>query len=140
MEYNEVKQNLLKCPEITSLDEHSTSALFWHGSEETLQEGAVIYEDGASLDDTFCALLSGSLIVEKAGQPVGQITGNQIFGEMAYFTRAHSRTATVRVSSPEASVLRVKLSRSELDAPRFSALRKYLGLEAWDRFVSSSQS
>src|SRR5262249_32058983 len=135
-----VKQNLVRCPEISGLDEPSTSILFWHGTEENLKEGDVVYEDGANLDDTFCALLSGTLTVEKAGHSVGEIAANQIFGEMAYFTLAHSRTATVRVSSPEATILRVKLTQQELSTPRFSTLRKYLGLEAWDRFVSSSQS
>jgi len=80
------------------------------------------------------------LQVEKAGTAVGLIPEGQVLGEMAYLTRLHTRTATVRVGSPQAVVLKIRLSPEELATPPFSGLKQYLGLQAWDRFVSASQS
>ena len=139
MDFNEVKRIFKNCPDLKGLEETATSLLFWHSCETTLARNAIIYAEGTPLDDTLCVLLSGSLAVEKAGLVLGQITENQIFGEMAYFTRLHERTATVRVSSPHAGVLQIGLNSRELSTPPFSALKKYLGLQAWDRFVSGSQ-
>jgi hypothetical protein len=140
MEYNVVKQILLTCPDLGDLDEASRATLLLRGNEETPTAGAIIYAEYARLDDTFCMLLSGDLVIEKAGVEMGQISGNQIFGEMAYFTKLNQRTATVRVSSPQASFLKFQLTHTELDSPLVSALRKDLGLQAWERFVSGSQS
>lgn len=139
MDYNDVKNSLLSCDDIDGLDETSRALLLWHATEEKLKEGTVIYAEDTALDDTFGVLLRGKLAVEKAGKLLGEISGNQVFGEMAYFTRLHSRTATVKAGSDGAAILRVKLSPQELSSPRFQQLKNVLGLEAWDRFVSSSQ-
>jgi CRP-like cAMP-binding protein len=103
------------------------------------REGETIYEEGTRLDDTFCLLLSGELMVEKAGTLIGQISEGQIFGEMAFFSPEHARTATVRVGSAEATVLKIQLSPEELATARLSALKKFLGLRAWERFVSDAE-
>ncbi len=139
MDYEEVKQILSRCPDLTGLDEAATAALFWLGEERTLREGEVIYAEGDKLDNTFCLLLSGDLIVEKAGVIIGGIWEHQIFGEMAYFTRERQRTATLRVGSTRAVILKFQLAPAELSSARFSTLRRYLGLHTWDRFVSTSQ-
>src|SRR5438477_13001839 len=103
MEYNDIKRSLRTCPDLAGLDEAAAAALLWRGEELTLEYGALIYEEGTALDNTFCLLLSGDLIVEKAGEIVGGILEQQLFGEMAYFTNRQARTATVRVGSPEAT-------------------------------------
>src|SRR5262249_16626283 len=139
MDYQNVKRILSRCPDLAGLDEAATAALFWLGEAQTLSEGEVIYAEGDMLDNTFCLLLSGDLIVEKAGAIIGGVGEHQTFGEMAYFTRQRERTATPRVGSSQAVILRFQLAPAELASERFSILRKYLGLHTWDRFVSTSQ-
>ena len=139
MDYKDVKQILRRCPDLAGLDEAATAALFWLGEQQTLREGEVIYAEGDKLDNTFCLLLSGDLIVEKAGTIIGGVWEHQVFGEMAYFTRERERTATLRVGSTQAVILKFQLAPTELGSARFSTLRRYLGLHTWDRFVSTSQ-
>ena len=139
MEYADVKQRFSSCPDLTELDAAPTALLLWRSDEVGFREGEAIYEEGTKLDNTFCLLLSGELLVEKAGTLVGQISEGQIFGEMAFFAPEHKRTATVLVGSAEATVLRINLSPEELATARLSVLKKYLGLRAWERFVSDAE-
>lgn len=139
MDYATVKDVLKSCPELSGLDEVSFATLFWRGEVMVMSPGDVIYQENTALDDTFGVLLSGDLQVAKDGIAIGEISGPQIFGEMAYFTASHARTATVQANSPDTTILKVQLSQEEMESPRFAALRKYLGLEAWDRFVITSQ-
>jgi hypothetical protein len=104
-----------------------------------LREGDVIYAENEKLDDTFCVLLSGRLVVEREGSIIGQLTKGEVFGEMAYFNPMKIRTATVRVASPKATVLRIHLSVDALSVESLSALRQFLSRQAWDRFVNGSQ-
>ena len=140
MEYNDFRDTLNESPELAGLDETLAAGLFWRCEEETLAEGAVVYQEGAPLDFTFGLLLSGDLIVEKGSSILGGIFERQIFGEMAYFTNERSRTATIRVGSPQAVVLKFTLTLEELSSPAFSTLRTALELQTWDRFVNTSQS
>lgn len=140
MKHNEIKECFIGCPELSGLDDIAAASLFWSGDQQSLEAGAVIYAEGDRLDGTFCLLLSGSLMVEKAGMVVGEISEQQIFGEMAYFTSPHARTATVRVASPQALILKMQLAPAELGNARLTALKRYLGLQAWDRFVNTSQN
>jgi hypothetical protein len=139
LDYNEVREFLSRCPDLAGLDEISAAALFWRGEQQALSEGEVIYAEGARLDNTFCLLLAGDLIVEKGAMIIGGIWEQQIFGEMAYFTREQARTATVRVGSMEAVILKFQLTPAELSSPQFANLKRYLGLHSWDRFVSTWQ-
>src|SRR6266446_1812947 len=139
MEYNEVKQSLIEGLGLAGLDEAAAAALFWRGEEQTPEEGAVIYAEDERLDQTFGLLLSGFLLVEKAGEVIGEISEHEIFGEMAYFTSQHTRTATVRVGSPQAVVLKFRLTPAELGSGRLAALRSYLGQRTWDTFVCTAQ-
>lgn len=140
MEYDDFKRLLNESPELSGLDEASMAELFWRCHEESLPEGAVIYQEGAALDDTFGIVLSGDLIVEKGGSILGGILEQQMFGEMAYFTNQRQRTATIRVGSPTAVVLKIKLGSKELSSAHFAAVRTALGLQTWNRFVNTSQS
>jgi hypothetical protein len=140
MEYNDLKQALLGCSDLAGLDESSIALLLWRAQHLTVPAGVAIYTEGDSFDETFCLLLSGFLSIERGEVVLGEIPDRQIFGEMAYFTRLHARTATVRVASPEATVLKFELTPAELGSLPFFALKRYLGLQAWDRFVSNSQN
>jgi Cyclic nucleotide-binding domain len=140
MEYNDFRDKLNESPELAGLHDAVASGLFWRREELTLSEGAVIYQEGAPLDFTFGLLLSGDLIVEKAGSILGGIFEQQVFGEMAYFTNERTRTATIRVGSPQAVVLKFTLTSEELSSPAFSTLRTALELQTWNRFVNTSQS
>jgi hypothetical protein len=140
MEYNEFRDKLNESPELAGLDDAVASGLFWRREELTLSEGAVIYQQGAPLDFTFGLLVSGDLIVEKDGLILGGVFEHQVFGEMAYFTNERTRTATIRVGSPQALVLKFTLTSEELSSPPFATLRTALELQTWNRFVNTSQS
>lgn len=140
MEYNDFRDALNESPELAGLDETLAGGLFWRCEEEILTEGAVIYQEGAPLDFTFGLLVSGDLIVEKGGAILGGIVERQLFGEMAYFTNKRARSATIRVGSPRAVVLKFTLTLEELCNPVFSTLRTALELQTWERFVNTSQS
>src|SRR5438876_7814365 len=131
MEFNKCKQLFRNCPDLKGLEESVYALLFWRGEERTFASGDVIYAEGSPLDDTFCFLELGELVVEKGGRVVGQITESRIFGEMAYLTRLRERTATVRVNAPEVRVFQIQLTSDEMITPQFSALKSYLGLHDW---------
>jgi len=116
-----------------------SASLTQRGVPVDLHEGDVIYAEGEKLDDTFCVLLSGRLVVEREGASIGQLTKGEVFGEMAYFNPMKIRTATVRVASPKATVLRIHLSVDALSVESLSALRQFLSRQAWNRFVNGSQ-
>jgi hypothetical protein len=140
MEHNDLKQVLLSCADLAGLDEAAVALLLWRAEQLTLPAGTTIYAEGAMFDDSFCLLLSGYLSIDRSGVALGEISDRQIFGEMAYFTSLHARTATVRVNSAEAVILKFQMSPAEFASPPFSVLKRYLGLQAWDRFVSNSQT
>jgi len=139
MEYKDIKRCMIECPVLASLDEPIVAALLWRSEAQTLEEGEIIYAEGTTLDDTFCLLLSGDLVVEKASEIIGGIREREMFGEMAYFTNNKARTATLRVGSPQAVVLKFQFTPGELADPRFSELRRSLALQTWEKFVSASQ-
>jgi hypothetical protein len=140
MEYNEVKDCLMACPDLAGLDEPCAAALFWRGLEKRLEAGTVVYAESEKLDSSFGLLLFGDLLVERAGEVLGGISERQIFGEMAYFNDQHERNATIRVGSPLAVILQFHLTSYDLASPEFSALKRCLSLQTWDKFVNSSQA
>jgi CRP-like cAMP-binding protein len=139
MQFNEVKRIFNGCPDLVGLDENSRARLFWRGECQTFLSGANIYTENTPLDDSFGILLSGTLLIERSWKVLGQMKGNPLFGEMAYFTKLKERTATVRAGSAEVHILRFSLAGEELADSHFTSLKKFLGLQAWERFVSSSQ-
>jgi CRP-like cAMP-binding protein len=140
MNFNEVRRKLETCQDLEGLDDAGKAFLLWRGQEQALRPNEKVYSEGTDLDDTFCLLLAGTILVEKDGQSVGEIAEGQIFGEMAYFSPHHQRSATIRAGTDEgAVVLKIQLTLIELGNPRFAALKHFLGLEAWDRFVSNSK-
>jgi hypothetical protein len=140
MEYNEVKQILEACPDLSGLEDWALAFLLWRGEEKRFDADGVVYTEGTKLDDSFCLQLSGAMLVEKQGAIIGEITCGHIFGEMAYFSRWHKRSVTVRCGTSQASVLKIHLTLEELESAEFSALRTNLGHHAWDRFVNTSES
>jgi CRP-like cAMP-binding protein len=140
MEYNEVKRCLETCPDLAGLEDSSLAFLLWRGEERLCDPDEVVYAEGTKLDDSFCLQLSGVTLVEQRGATIGEIAAGHIFGEMAYFSPLHERSATVRVGIERVSVLKIHLTLQELESEQFSVLRTYMGLHAWDRFVNSSES
>jgi len=139
MKHEEMIQALSESPDLAGLAD-SVEILLRRAEPQILSCGELIYAEGAPLDQTFCLLLSGDLIVEQAGKIIGGINERQVFGEMAYFTNARTRTATVRVGSPEAVLLKFQLTAEELAGIRFAELRKCLSLHTWHKFVSTCQT
>ncbi len=139
MQHNDVKQYIASCPDLAVLDDASRAFLLWRGEEVHLEPGAILYSEGSTLDDTFCLLLTGELLVEIGGTIIARVPENQLLGEMAYFIKQQARTATVRAGSLGALVLKIRLTGAELRTARFTGLKEYLGARAWDRFVSNSQ-
>ena len=140
MDYDDIKKHLLKCPDLAGLDEATLSELIWRGTVHTLKTGTVIYAEGSPLDDTFGLLISGDLIIERGGAILGGIFEQQAFGEMAYFNQQQARTATIRVGSPEAVMVKIQMTAEEMSSDRFSGLRKCLALQTWQKFVHTTQS
>ena len=139
MHHDQVKERLLESPDLAGLDDLSTAELVWRAEVQTFQHGEVIYAEGCSLDHTFCLLLSGDVLVESGGDITCGLVEGQVFGEMAYFTNQRVRTATIRVGSEIAEVLRFRLTPAELHTEGLSALRRFLFMRTWNRFVSTSQ-
>jgi hypothetical protein len=139
MQHDDIKQYFANCPDFASLDDASRSFLLSRGQEVQLEPQAILYSEGSTLDDTFCLLLSGELLLEIGGKRVGQVPKNELFGEMAYFIKDKKRTATIRAGSLGAFVLKIRLTAAELGAPSFTGLKAFLGAQAWDRFVNNSQ-
>jgi CRP-like cAMP-binding protein len=139
MQHNDIKQYFADCPDLASLDDASRAFLLSRGQEVQLKPGAVLYSEGTTLDDTFCLLLSGELLLEIGGKRVGHIPKNELFGEMAYFIQDKKRSATIIAGSLGAFVLKIRLTRAELGTPGFTGLKAFLGAQAWERFVSNSQ-
>jgi CRP-like cAMP-binding protein len=135
MNYNDAKQILIQCPGLSELDELSQAFLLRHGDEMIFNAGEIIYAEGAELDDSFCILLSGSVAVEKGGKVVAESARNHVFGDMAYFSPRHKRSATVRVTSPQAAVLKISLPSGSLGSPPYASLKKHLALQPWKRPV-----
>jgi hypothetical protein len=139
MQHSDFKQHIANCPDLAVLDEAARGFLLWRGEELHVEPGTILYSEGASLDDTFCILISGELVIEIGGAVIGRVPENQLFGEMAYFIKEKSRTATIRAGELGALVLKIRLTGAELGTPCFLGLKSYLGTRAWDRFVSNSQ-
>src|SRR4051794_28029627 len=135
MEFNAVKAIFCASPDLTGLDAPSRGTLLLRGECQTFPCGKNIYTEGAELDDSFCLLLSGAVLIERAWKILAETKEHRIFGEMAYFTHGKARTATVRAVSDSVVVLRFQLSLDELASKHFLELRKFLGVQAWERFV-----
>jgi CRP-like cAMP-binding protein len=140
MEFNKVKTIFSGSPDLVGLDAPSRGTLLLRGECRSFPEGKNIYTEGAALDDSFCLLLSGTVLIERSWKVLAQTKEHRIFGEMAYFTHGKARTATVRAVSDPVLVLRFELPCDDLASKHFSKLKKFLGVQAWERFVSGSQS
>ncbi|HUR46061.1 MAG TPA: cyclic nucleotide-binding domain-containing protein [Candidatus Saccharimonadales bacterium] len=140
MDPNQVQEIFRASPDLEGLDELSRGKLLLRGECRSFPPGKNIYTERASLDDSFCLLLSGTVLIERAWKVLAETSEHRIFGEMAYFTHRKERTATVRALTDPVVVLRFQLSVEELASRQFSELKKFLGVQAWERFVNSSQN
>jgi CRP-like cAMP-binding protein len=139
MQQNDFQQLIRNCPDLAVLDDAAREFLSSRCEKIHLQPGIILYSEGAMLDNTFCLLLLGDLLVEAHGSSFGHIQENQLFGEMAYFTHQKTRTATVRAGSSAVLILKFQLTQAELSAAPFMTLKQNLGAQAWGRFVGDSQ-
>jgi hypothetical protein len=123
MNYNDIKRYLEACPGLAGIGPVSAENLFWRAENQTLKEGEVLFRQGVKLEDTFGLLLSGELALERSGEPIGTLTRQQIgFGEMAYFSYFRIQNSTVRVNSPQAVILRFRMSPTDLGSRGFFTL------------------
>lgn len=139
MNFNEIKQAMIQSPDLSGLDSQSQADLLWRAEVECYSHSEVIYQESETLDNTFCLLLQGDLIVEKGSAILAGIFEGQVFGEMAFFIKEGRRTATIRVGSDSATILRFRIDSSELNNDRMIALKRCLSRCTWDRFVSVTQ-
>jgi Cyclic nucleotide-binding domain len=139
MQNDNTRQYFANCPDLAGLDDESLAFLKLRGQEVKLKPGAILYSKGAVLDDTFCLLISGELLVEMGPTVIGRVPENQLLGEMAYFIESKTRSATLRAGPLGAFLMKFRLTRAELATAPFASLKHFLGAQAWDRFVSNSQ-
>jgi hypothetical protein len=123
MNYNDIQRYLEACPGLAGIDPVSAGNLFWRAENQTLKEGEVLFQQGVKLDNTFDLLLSGELAVERSGEPIGTLTREQIFGETACCSYFRIQNSTVRVNSPQAVILKFRMSPTELGSRGFFTLR-----------------
>lgn len=141
MNFNDVKRIFEACPEISALDAHAQGLLLSSATEIDLPKGTVLYREGDPVDGTFCLLLFGKLEVEQAGMIIGEVSEQEILGEVAFFSMTGTRSATVRSSSSVTALLKFDISRlSGGNSSMFTPLHENLGAKAWRRFVCGSQS
>ena len=137
MEYPAVKTALKKA--LPGIADDALALLFWRGDELTFNQGDVVYREGSELDRTVAILLAGELSIVQGNETIAQISDPICFGEVGFFGTQKKRTATVRVSSHKATILRLEIDPEELKAGPLSELGKILKARAWETVVQDSQ-
>ena len=130
MEYAAVKDAMKSCPGLTELDDATLAELLWIAKDKTLLRGRTLYKQGEAADGSFCILVAGSLNVFVDGQMVADVWPPLLLGESAFATTAHTRGATLQVSSDSATILEVRPSEDLL-----GRLSKMFSEMAWDRWL-----
>ena len=137
MEYTVVKAAVRKA--LGEVAEEVLATLFWRAEELTLRAGEEIYQEGDEPDNTVVILVSGELSFFQGAELISQVSEPVCFGEVGFFGAQKKRTATVRVSSPQAAILRLQLDPDELKAGALAELGKILKARAWETVVRDSK-
>ena len=96
-----MKTVLQQCELFRGLDESELDLLIGNGQLKQLPRGKILYMKGEPSDDTFCAILSGSVnIVAKDGHVVKDIGRGEVIGEVALSDPNRARTVTVITKDP----------------------------------------
>jgi hypothetical protein len=140
MDHELLKKKFLQCKELSSLSETAMARLWWRGSCVEYDADTDIYAEGMLMDNTFCLLLSGAVVVTANGQLLGQIPTGHLFGEVAYFSANRTRTATVRVVDGPAKVMMFRVTPEELQSANFAAIESLLNNLAWEKRQSDAQN
>ena len=101
MDVKAVKATLKNCDLFKTFDDEEIEVLMLHGQMKELPRGKILYMKGQQSDNTFCAILSGTVnIVAKDGHVVREIGKSQVIGEVALSSPHQIRTATVITREP----------------------------------------
>ncbi|MDP2307549.1 MAG: cyclic nucleotide-binding domain-containing protein [Pseudomonadota bacterium] len=107
-------------------------------SVKTLSPGAALWTEGEAVE-VFAVLVSGELVVEHQGTPVGRVQHGDVLGESSAFLGGLTRTATLRART-EARVLTLPVSSLSLlrsTAPAVYDALVELGLHALCRRLAT---
>lgn len=137
MEYTVVKAAVRKA--LGEVAEEVLATLFWRAEELTLRAGEEIYREGDEPDDTVAILVGGELSFFQGTELISQVSEPVCFGEVGFFGAQKKRTATVRVSSEQATILRFEIDPEEMKSGTLSDLGKVLKARAWVTVVQDSK-
>ena len=126
MDFNTVRSAILENQYFRQLTPQTQGLLLRNANLRTAEKGYIIYQEGESLDDTFCLLLEGELLVKKDGAEIGEVDPWELFGETAFFTKLPSRSASIVVDTSEAIWAKWKITRDDLNDTMFQDLKRVL--------------
>lgn len=115
-------------------DESILKALVSSAQISDYEKDAVIYNQGDKLDGSFCLVAEGQLevLLDGLNRTLGP---GDVCGETAFLNTAHQRTALVRVSSPQARLVRWTNFGEILESPQFKPLKELLRKLAVEHWV-----
>lgn len=80
MDFNTVRSAIIENQYFRELTPQTQGLLLRDANLRTAEKGYIIYQEGESLNDTFCLLLEGELVVKKSGAEVGMVEPWELFG------------------------------------------------------------
>lgn len=137
MEYSKAKAAVRQT--LRGVSEDALARLFWRAEEVSFKQGEEIYREGAEVDRSMAILVEGQLTILQGGEQIGLMAEPVCFGEVAFFGTRQKRTATVRVSSSAATILRLEIDPEELKSGPFSEIGRILKARAWETVVQDSK-
>jgi CRP-like cAMP-binding protein len=126
MDFEAVRNAIIENQYLRELTDETQGMLLRYANLRKAEKDYEIYSEGDEMDSTFCLLLDGELSVRQGGEEIGKVEEWEIFGEVAFFTKTSTRSATVAVESDEAIWVKWKISREELEGGTFDDLKRVL--------------
>ncbi|MEM7146040.1 MAG: cyclic nucleotide-binding domain-containing protein [Verrucomicrobiota bacterium] len=126
MDFESVRNAIVENQYLRDLTDETQGMLLRYANLRTAEKGYAIYAEGQEMDSTFCLVLEGELTVQQGGAEIGVVEEWEIFGEVAFFTKTPTRSATVEIASDKAVWIKWKISRDELEGGKFEDLRRVL--------------
>jgi hypothetical protein len=126
MDFEAVRNAIVENQYLRELSDETQGMLLRYANLRKAEKEYEIYSEGQDMDDTFCLLLDGELSVRQGEEEIGKVEEWEIFGEVAFFTKTSTRSATVAVESADAIWIKWKITREELDSGTFEDLKRVL--------------